>query len=171
MRLEQSVMYKTPKGAKANGEILTNELKLRNLSSVRQHLFSRDSFLNNGSIDLTAQSLDLTSILEKITGLSDTFSASAQNSTVANQQNTSQGGKERTANYCHQSTDSTEKITVAFNQLATLKDSFASQKDECSSIGGGDAPSAVETPERIDDLQKLEKKIEVMQKQKELSSQ
>ncbi|XP_033215623.1 uncharacterized protein LOC117172011 [Belonocnema kinseyi] len=145
MRLDQSIMYKTPKEATENGEIVTNELKLRNLSSVRQHLFSRDSFLNNGSIDLTAESLDLTSILEKITGLSDTFTSLAENSS--------------------------EKISVAFNQLAALKDSFATQKGECSSIGGGDAPSAVETPERIEDLQKLDKKIQVLQKQKELSSQ
>lgn len=145
MRLDQSVMYKTPKGATENVEVLTNELKLRNLSSVRQHLFSRDSFLNNGSIDLTAESLDLTNILEKITGLSDTFTSLAENSS--------------------------EKISVDFNQLATLKDSFATQRGECSSIGGGDAPSAVETPERIDDLQKLDKKIQVLQKQKELSSQ
>ena len=61
MRSEQSIMYKTPKrNGHANGDSVKNELRLRNLSSVRQHLFSRDSFTNKSSIDLSAQSLDLT---------------------------------------------------------------------------------------------------------------
>lgn len=55
MRSEQSVMYKTPKRNDHK-----NELQIRNLSSVRQHLFSRDSFIRSDSIDLSAESLDLT---------------------------------------------------------------------------------------------------------------
>lgn len=53
MRSEQSIMYKTPKRLE-----LKNQLPSRNLSSVRQHLFTRDSFKSETSeFD---ESLDLT---------------------------------------------------------------------------------------------------------------
>ena len=70
-------------------------------------------------------------------------------------------------NFVRQINDSSENIKVpCHDQLASLKNSITGKKDECSSIGGGDAPSAVKTPERIEDIKKLDKKIEVLQKKK-----
>lgn len=154
MRSEQSIMYKTPKRSD-----LKNGLKLRNLSSVRQHLFSRDSFINSDSVDLSAESLDLTGILDKVSGLLDTFDNS-QNTSQMN--NDLSHGKEK-GSICH-----TKNFpeNIIDNQLASLKDSLVSQKEECSKIGGGDAPSAIQTPMRLKDLEILEKKIEALQKHK-----
>lgn len=60
MRTEWSVMYKTPKSCKSE-KTISNNLKMKNLSSVRQHLFSRDSFMQDTEMDFTTESLDLTS--------------------------------------------------------------------------------------------------------------
>ncbi|XP_023245224.1 serendipity locus protein alpha-like [Copidosoma floridanum] len=79
MRTEWSIMYKTPISRKQN--CTPNQLVMRNLSNVRQHLFSRDSFLNDDEIDLTAETLDLTNILENLTGLSDTLDSAMNVST------------------------------------------------------------------------------------------
>jgi hypothetical protein len=60
MRNEWSIMYKTPKSCQSE-KPTQNLFKMRNLSNVRQHLFSRDSFLENRDVDITTESLDLTS--------------------------------------------------------------------------------------------------------------
>ena len=60
MRTEWSIMYKTPNSCKSEKPV-PNQLKMRNLTSVRQHLFSRDTFLEDSEIDFTSESLDLTS--------------------------------------------------------------------------------------------------------------
>ncbi|OXU30524.1 hypothetical protein TSAR_007327 [Trichomalopsis sarcophagae] len=94
MRAEWSVMYKTPQTCKSEKPI-QNMLKIRNLSSVRQHLFSRDSFLDETEIDLTSESLDLTNILENITGLSETLTSVASNkSTFDNSKSTSSSSEQ-----------------------------------------------------------------------------
>lgn len=62
MRTDWSIMYKTPKSRKSE-QLIKNNLKMKNLSSVRQHLFSRDNFMEDSEINLTAESLDLTSML------------------------------------------------------------------------------------------------------------
>lgn len=61
LRNEYSIMYNTPhKNKDAMEPVAKNEISLRNLSSVRQHLFSRDSFAINTNIDISEQSIDLT---------------------------------------------------------------------------------------------------------------
>ena len=63
MRTEWSVMYKTPQTPYSckTTNINQNKLKMRNLSSVRQHLFSRDTFLEDSEANFSNDSLDLTS--------------------------------------------------------------------------------------------------------------
>lgn len=61
LRNEYSIMYNTPhKNKDAMEPVVKNEISLRNLSSVRQHLFSRDSFTVHTNIDISEQSIDLT---------------------------------------------------------------------------------------------------------------
>ncbi|XP_051160457.1 uncharacterized protein LOC127281010 isoform X2 [Leptopilina boulardi] len=159
MRSEQSVMYKTPKRNDHK-----DELQIRNLSSVRQHLFSRDSFIRSDSIDLSAESLDLTGILDKISGLADTFDNS-QNSSSLNNKNVLHENEKETMDLNCQTKNFPENIVIDVNnQLDSLKDSLINQK-VCSIVdGGGDAPSTIETPVRLKDLQILDKKIEALQK-------
>lgn len=67
LRSEQSIMYNTPYRNKNILEpAVKNEASPRNLSSIRQHLFSRDSFSVHGDFDIAEESMDLTgNILEK----------------------------------------------------------------------------------------------------------
>lgn len=56
LRKEFSVMYKTPKTPDAR-----MNLDAKNLSNVRQHLFSRNVFLEEAGVDLQVESIHLTS--------------------------------------------------------------------------------------------------------------
>ncbi|XP_043464871.1 uncharacterized protein LOC122500158 [Leptopilina heterotoma] len=156
MRSEQSIMYKTPKRLE-----LENQLNSRNLSSVRQHLFNRDSFKSDNSTELFDESLDLTGILDKVSGLLDTFDTT-ENSSSTNK--TKFHGKEKEErNSIFQTktvSENIENIDVN-NQLDLLKDAL----NQNSKIdGGGDASSTIETPIRLKDLEMLDKKIEALQK-------
>lgn len=55
----------------------------------------------------------------------------------------------------------------ATNYAMSMSKSFKSQKaEECSTIGGGDAPSTIiTTPQRIEDIRLLEKKLQALQSQ------
>ncbi|XP_058791138.1 uncharacterized protein LOC131664227 isoform X2 [Phymastichus coffea] len=74
IRNEWSVMYKTPSKSKPNKQVLHTSVMRKNVLSFRQHLFSRDTILKNDSTDTTFFSFDLSSMLEGISNLSDTFS-------------------------------------------------------------------------------------------------
>lgn len=64
MRTERSVMYKTPRKIDCTDQSFTNDkLKTRNLTNVRQHLFSRDSISSYDDICLSEESMNLTGIL------------------------------------------------------------------------------------------------------------
>ncbi|KAF7995067.1 hypothetical protein HCN44_004539 [Aphidius gifuensis] len=78
LRNERSIMYKTPQKTGNKKQQSTNknsEFNSRNLSCIRQHLFSRDSIDQHDSLDLSNESFDLTNILEKITGLSSSLNS------------------------------------------------------------------------------------------------
>lgn len=61
LRSEHSIMYNTPHKNKDTIEpIVKSDISLRNLSSIRQHLFSRDSFKVHTNIDISEDSMDLT---------------------------------------------------------------------------------------------------------------
>lgn len=69
LRSEQSIMYNTPHRNKNISEpAVKNETSPRNLSSVRQHLFSRDSFSIHVDFDIVEESMDLTGNILKKTG-------------------------------------------------------------------------------------------------------
>ena len=61
MRTERSVMYKTPnRNDSLNRSLTDTKLKSRNLTSIRQHLFSRDSISSHDDICLSEESINLT---------------------------------------------------------------------------------------------------------------
>ncbi|KAJ8682268.1 hypothetical protein QAD02_018060 [Eretmocerus hayati] len=123
MRTEWSVMYKTPNTDKVQ-KILPNVSKRRNLSSVRQHLFSRDSFSQNPDIDLSSESLNLTNILEKLTELSDTLSSVKDEDCST-----------------HEELEKKSRISEkSKNALRNQTNRLAKKLARCSMSGGGDAP-------------------------------
>lgn len=75
-------MYRTPKTQKKgeNDENKNTEsnknanILKRDLSCVRQHLFSRDSF-ESSDLDLSSESWNLTGILEKLSRMSGSFTS------------------------------------------------------------------------------------------------
>ncbi|KAK0161444.1 hypothetical protein PV327_009914 [Microctonus hyperodae] len=116
MRLERSIMYRNPPLSIDNKSRIIN----RNLSCVRQHLFSRNSSIASQSqeIDWTNVSYDLTCILSEL------------------------------------SVDSIKIDDI--NSVNEINSSAIG--------GGGDAPSTIETPQRIADIQQLDKRIDKLQK-------
>ncbi|XP_015610441.1 uncharacterized protein LOC107275131 [Cephus cinctus] len=157
MRTERSVMYKTPRKAENSEDTsMRNELKMRNLSSIRQHLFSRDSFISQDNLDLSVESIDLTSILDKVTSLSDTLNSSLGKSPVS--------AKPTMKNSPDSFKEHSENIKVAsgiyLGNLCQSMDTIG----ECSGVGGGDAPSAIDASVKVEDIQRLDRKIEIAAK-------
>ncbi|KAK0093069.1 hypothetical protein PV326_014374 [Microctonus aethiopoides] len=117
MRLERSILYRNPPLSIDNKSSRINN---RNLSCVRQHLFSRNSSIASQcqEIDWTNVSYDLTCILSEL---------SVESSKI-------------------------DEI----NSVNEINSSTIG--------GGGDAPSTIETPQRIADIQQLDKIIDKLQK-------
>ncbi|KAK2588705.1 hypothetical protein KPH14_001595 [Odynerus spinipes] len=164
IRMEQSIMYKTPQKVTMDTEdhIITNKLKPRNLSNIRQHLFSRESFAPQNEINFSFETMDLTDILEKVTKLSETLTSTLSKSCNTKMQyiNLSDEGNIRTL--------SAELCNVRVSPIKSFKDlnktAVKEKLEESSIIGGGDAPSTIETKD-YEDEQRLEKKIEMLKKQ------
>ncbi|XP_066595629.1 catenin alpha-like isoform X2 [Prorops nasuta] len=163
MRTERSFKLKTPKKFECSKEITNkNQLKMRGLSNIRQHLFSRESFALQSDIDLSAESIDITAILEKLTMLSATFSSSCNVQNEKAQSSTSSKGI--TANLLSNSYKSdSSNISMSSSFCLSNISEQLEKTNEYSTIGGGDAPSNIETPERNNDIQRLEKKLEELQ--------
>lgn len=53
-------MYTPHKNKNVTEAAVKNEMSLRNLSNIRQHLFSRDSFSIHVDFDIVEESMDLT---------------------------------------------------------------------------------------------------------------
>lgn len=117
MRLERSILYRNPPLSIDNKSSRINN---RNLSYVRQHLFSRNSSIASQcqEIDWTNVSYDITCILSEL---------SIESSKI-------------------------DEIN-SINEINSSKIG-----------GGGDAPSTIETPQRIADIQQLDKIIDKLQK-------
>lgn len=60
LRNEHSIMYNTSHKSKDVTMSAVKEMTFRNLSSIRQHLFSRDSFAIHTNIDISEESIDVT---------------------------------------------------------------------------------------------------------------
>ncbi|XP_034937784.1 serendipity locus protein alpha [Chelonus insularis] len=140
MRSEKSIMYKTPKTQKSKNLQMSMDnmrIKRRNLSCVRQHLFSKDSFVLHKDVDLTVVSLDLSGTLEKISLLSSNSSAVTSNDSP---------------------------ISSVIDKEMDKCGNKAANDANSSTIKNSDTPSAmIDTPERLDDIERLEKKIQKLQ--------
>ncbi|XP_043663876.1 uncharacterized protein LOC122627111 isoform X1 [Vespula pensylvanica] len=163
IRMEQTIMYKTPQKIIKDTEdhSTKKKLKSRNLFNIRQHLFSRESFMPQSEINFSSETIDLTDILEKVTKLSETLTSSLSISCNTKLQyiNLPDEGKIRTL--------SDELCNIRVSTIKSFKDlnktAVKEKLEESSIIGGGDAPS-IET-EKYEDVQRLEKKMEILQKQ------
>lgn len=62
IRMEQTIMYKTPQKIVKDTEdhSTKKKLKSRNLFNIRQHLFSRESFMPQSEINFSSETIDLT---------------------------------------------------------------------------------------------------------------
>ncbi|XP_047371430.1 uncharacterized protein LOC124957923 isoform X2 [Vespa velutina] len=132
IRMEQTIMYKTPQKIIKDTEEhhMQKKVKSRNLFNIRQHLFSRESFTPQSEINFSSETIDLTDE-GKIRNLSD------------------------------------ELCNIRVSTIKSFKDlnktAVKEKLEESSIIGGGDAPS-IET-EKYEDVQRLDKKMEILQKQ------
>ncbi|XP_078039263.1 spitting Image [Augochlora pura] len=144
MRTERSVMYKTPhRNDTLDQSTKSAQLKTRNLSNVRQHLFSRDSINSQDDICLAEESINLTDILEKFV-----TSCATLNTTVSK----SHSDKSQD-DALNKSKKSIARMTEPLvESIETQSEISARQIDQCSSIGGGDGPSIVETSKNYSDV-------------------
>lgn len=62
IRMEQTIMYKTPQKIIKDTEDRSTQKKVksRNLFNIRQHLFSRESFMPQNEINFSSETIDLT---------------------------------------------------------------------------------------------------------------
>ncbi|XP_054004273.1 uncharacterized protein LOC128890089 isoform X1 [Hylaeus anthracinus] len=157
MRTERSVMYKTPrKPDPVDQSSVDIRLESRNLTNIRQHLFSRDSMSSQEDTYLSEESMNLTDILEKFVTSCTTLNASTSKSKhEKSQSNTPDSSNKKSVTHL------TEPLVQC---MQTQPGIIAHKMDQCSSIGGGDAPSIVEVSKNYNDGQRLEHSTEVTQK-------
>ncbi|XP_043600324.1 uncharacterized protein LOC122575448 [Bombus pyrosoma] len=158
MRTERSVMYKTPRKNDSVDRSLTDiRLKPRSLTSIRQHLFSRDSISSHDDICLSEETMNLTGILERFvfscTNLCTTSSKfhhveKTQHDTIAEK-------SDKKSVRCL--TESLVECIETQSEITTGK------MDQCSTIGGGDGPSIVDMSKSYDDTQHPNKSTEITQ--------
>ncbi|XP_031847326.1 spitting Image isoform X2 [Nomia melanderi] len=160
MRTERSVMYKTPRKDNSIGRTSkNNRLKTRNLSNIRQHLFSRDSISSQDDIYFSGESINLTDILEKFVTTCTTLNSNASKSHSDKQQQNNTTGVENKK--------SVSSVTInepLVRPLKTESDVTTRQIDQCSSIGGGDGPLIKETSKSYSNIQRLNHSTEVTEK-------
>nr|XP_033342954.1 uncharacterized protein LOC117230022 [Megalopta genalis]XP_033343018.1 uncharacterized protein LOC117230057 [Megalopta genalis] len=152
MRIERSVMYKTPhRNDSLDRSTKTAQLKTRNLSNVRQHLFSRDSISSQDDICLAEESINLTDILEKFV-----TSCATLNTTISKSH--SDKSHDDASNKSKMSITRMTKPSV--ESIEIQSEITTRQIDQCS-IGGGDGPSIVETSKSYGDVSRLNHAAEV----------
>ncbi|KAK1122573.1 hypothetical protein K0M31_009018 [Melipona bicolor] len=157
MRTERSVMYKTPnRNDSLNRSLIDTKLKPRNLTCIRQHLFSRDSISSHDDICLSEESINLTGILEKFVFSCTNLSATSSRSHHV----------EKTQHDTAEESDkkSVRRLTESLVEcIGTQSEITTGKVDQCSTIGGGDGPSIVDIPKTYDDTQRLSKNTEITQ--------
>ncbi|XP_076164701.1 spitting Image [Ptiloglossa arizonensis] len=157
MRIERSVMYKTPrKSDLVDVYSIDVRLESRNLINIRQHLFSRDSISSHDDICLSEESMNLTGILEKFITSCTSLNASTSKSQHEKMQNISSTSNKKSVAHLP---DTLVECIETQSGITTRK------MDQCSSIGGGDGPSIIEASKNYNDAQRLNHSTEVMQKQ------
>ncbi|XP_017889894.1 uncharacterized protein LOC108630862 isoform X1 [Ceratina calcarata] len=160
MRTERSIMYKTPhKGdCPDQSEIdRPTRLKNRNLTTIRQHLFSRDSINSQNDICLSEETINLTSILERfVTSCSTSSTTFSKSHHVEKPQSDAMvDGSDK---------KSVKRLTDSLVECIEMQPEVATGKmDQCSTIGGGDGPSVVDVSKVYDDAQRLNNSTELTQ--------
>lgn len=175
LRNEHTIMYNTPyKTKNAAGSIVRNEVSLRNLSSVRQHLFGRDSFaIHSANIDITEESIDLTgkiysgrsihsetmmltsvrcilAALEKISMLSTSTNAtflSCQSSSKMQNVSSGTAKKESVSNVEEQLRGSVKSETKDWLNMSTM-----TEKSDERTTSDGNASLVMETCKRLNSV-------------------
>ncbi|XP_076758410.1 spitting Image isoform X2 [Xylocopa sonorina] len=159
MRTERSVMYKTPHKNDFIDRSSSNDVKskTRNLSTIRQHLFSRDSISSQDDTCLSEESMDLTGILERFVTSCTTLSATSSKShhMVKTQHDTIVDGVDK---------KSVRRLTESLTECIKTQPEIATGKmDQCSTIGGGDGPSMVDISKGYAGAQRLSNSTELTQ--------
>ncbi|CAL7938357.1 unnamed protein product [Xylocopa violacea] len=159
MRTERSVMYRTPHKNDLIERFSSNNVKskTRNLSTIRQHLFSRDSISSQDDICLSEESMDLTGILERFVTSCTTLSATSSKShhVVKAQHDTVVDGVDK---------KSVRRLTESLAECIKTQPEIATDKmDQCSTIGGGDGPSMVDISKSYASSQRLSNSAELTQ--------
>ncbi|XP_070158470.1 uncharacterized protein Spt isoform X1 [Polyergus mexicanus] len=160
LRSEHSVMYNTPHKNKDTTEpVVKSDISLRNLSSIRQHLFSRDSFKVHSNIDISEDSMDLTAVLEKITSPSSsghaTFS-SCKSLKVQNVSSESKANKEVASNTI---AEKLSRIVKQETESCANKSTTIEKVGDCTVSGGGDASLVTKTCQKLNNVQLSSNKI------------
>ncbi|XP_043497285.1 serendipity locus protein alpha-like isoform X2 [Polistes fuscatus] len=160
IRTEQTIIFKTPQKMEKyiEKQSMHRKLKSRHLSNVRQHLFSRESFMQQSEINFSSETIDLTDILEKVTKLSETLTSSLLISRNAKMEYVNLPDKKKIESLTDELCNIKVCTMKSFQDLnqPVVKETL----EESSIIGGGDAPS-IET-EKYEEVQRLEKKLEIL---------
>ncbi|EFN86422.1 uncharacterized protein LOC105181449 [Harpegnathos saltator] len=150
LRNEHTIMYNTPRRKNAAESIVRSKVSFRNLSSIRQHLFGRDSLaVHSAYIDITEESIDLTAALEKISTLSvsaDAMMSPCQFSSKL--QNISPGTtkKELASNVVEKSCRSVKSVE-SLNKSTTTR-----QSNERAISGSSDVSLVIETCKKLNSI-------------------
>jgi len=172
-------MYNTPhKNKNITESVIKNNMSLRNLSSIRQHLFSRDSFSIHADFDIAEESMDLTgnilekdhpnknvitseavsAVLEKITLSSTSENATFSSCQFSKVENISSGNVNKESVF-----NIVEKLcqTVRPETESCLNKSAITEKmSECAISGGGDASLIMESCQKFNSIQSPDNKIQ-----------
>ncbi|CAL1679676.1 unnamed protein product [Lasius platythorax] len=166
LRSEHSIMYNTPhKNKDAIEPVVKSDISLRNLSSIRQHLFSRDSFKVH-NIDISEDSMDLTAILEKITLSSTSGHATFASCKSLKAQNMSS----ESANKEIASNTTVEKLSGTVKRETkncANKSAITEKVRDCTISGGGDASLVMETCQKLNSVQLSSNKIQKLTLEKQ----
>ncbi|XP_076677393.1 spitting Image [Andrena cerasifolii] len=157
MRMERSVMYKTPRKIDSTEQpSMDVRLRTNSFTNIRQHLFSRDSISSRDDICLSEESMNLTGILEKFVSSCTTLSAASPKL---------QHEKTEVDTIDASNKKSGTVLAEPLVECMETRSGLPTRKvDQCSSIGGGDAPSIMEGPKSYNDVRRLSHNSEVMAK-------
>jgi len=177
LRSEHSIMYNTPyKNKNITESAIKNNISLRNLSSIRQHLFSRDSFSIYADFDIAEESMDLTgnilekdhpnknviiseavsAVLEKITLSSTSENATFSSCQFSKVENISSGNVNKESVF-----NIVEKLCQTVRPESCLNKSAITEKmSECAISGGGDASLIMESCQKFNSIQSPDNKIQ-----------
>ncbi|OAD51930.1 Serendipity locus protein alpha [Eufriesea mexicana] len=158
MRTEHSVMYRTPcKNDSIDRSLADVKLKTRSLTTIRQHLFSRDSIGSHDDTCLSEESMNLTGVLERfaVSYTNLTVSSSKSHHVEKMQYDTIADASDKKSVRCL-----TESLVEC---IETQSEMTAGKMDQCSTIGGGDGPSIVNISKTYDDARRLSNNTEMTQ--------